>query len=67
MKNAIFTVTVSTHAHQSLDHGRSLDAKVLDRLEDIDQPLRHHPLQQNVQCNEHTTAANAITAVKIIK
>ena len=62
-----FNVRVSTHAHQSLDHGRSLDAKVLDGLEDIDQPLSHHPLQHNVQCNEYTTAANAIAAVKIIK
>ena len=39
-----------------------LDAQVLDGLEHVHQPLSHHPLQQNVQSYELTTATNAIAA-----
>ena len=51
-----------SEAHQGLHHGGPLDAQVLDGLEHVHQPLSHHPLQQNVQSYEHTTATNAIAA-----
>ena len=50
----------SLGSHQSLDHGRSLYAEVLDGLKDIYQPLSHHPLLQNVQGNEHSSPTYAI-------
>ena len=34
-----------------------------DGLEHIHQPLCHHPLQQDVECYEYTTATNTIAAV----
>ena len=50
-------------AYQSLHHGRSLNTQVFDGLEHIHQPLCHHPLQQDVECYEYTTATNTIAAV----
>ena len=50
-------------AYQSLHHGRSLNTQVFDGLEHIHQPLCHHPLQQDVECYEYTTATNNIAAV----
>ena len=48
------------HTYQGLDHGRPLYSEVLDGLEHVHQPLPHHPLQNDVQGNEHSTAANAV-------
>ena len=46
--------------YQGLDHGGSLDAEVLDGLEDVNEALQTHPLHEDVQRDEHAAAANAI-------
>ena len=47
-------------AYQSLHHSWSLDSQVFDGLEHVHESLGNHPLQNDVQRNEHSSASNPV-------